>query len=105
MDESDDDRTRPVFLEIERQQALSEESTEDFDRIAFTMETLDRIPPRMPSIAVYSSSPGKPVRIFEGRAWAIVSVPPMASRRAIVHAVAAIARHPIPAWSMIEPYR
>ncbi|MGH7284576.1 MAG: hypothetical protein ACRELY_23875 [Polyangiaceae bacterium] len=105
MEESENDRTRPAFVDLERQQALSEESSEDFDRVAFTMETLDRMPPRMASIAVYPSSPGKSVRIYEGRAWAIVSVPPMASRRAIVHAVATIARHPIPAWSMAIPYR
>lgn len=104
MQDSDDDRIAP-FVELERQQTLSEESNEEFDRVAFTMETLDRIPPRIASIAVYTSSPGKSVRVYEGRAWAIVSVPPMASRRAIVHAVVTIARHPIPAWSMAVPYR
>lgn len=96
---ADDDHRAP-FFELDRERIELEESNEAFDRVAFTMETLDRIPPRIGTIAVYESRPGKPIRIDEGRDWAIIAVSPRASRRAIVHAIAAIAKHPIPPWSV-----
>jgi hypothetical protein len=103
------DEHRAPFVELERIE--SEQSTESFDRVAFAMLALDRMPPRIGTIAVYESRGARTVRIDEGRNWAVLSIPRQASRRAIVHAVAAIAKSPLPVWSLASldvlavPYR
>ena len=72
---------------------------------------LDRMPPRWAKVAVRESRAAGAVRVDEGRDWAALSVPESASRRAIVHAVAAIAKSPIPPFSFASleslafPYR
>jgi hypothetical protein len=106
-----EDAHRAPFIDVDREKIESERSSEDFDRVAFAMLALDRMPPRIATIAVLESSDGRAVNVDEGRNWAIVSVPRMASRRAIAHAVAAIAKSPLPPWSLASldspafPYR
>jgi hypothetical protein len=108
-DREKDDHLAP-FVELDRERIQSEQSNEDFDRVAFAMLALDRMPPRIATIAVYESR-GAFVRVDEGRNWAVLSIPSRASRRAIAHAVAVIAKSPLPLWSLAsldafaDPYR
>lgn len=110
IDERERDKHRAPFVELDRDRIESERSTEDFDRIAFAMLALDRMPPRIGTIAVLESRGGS-VKIDEGQKWAVLIVPRMASRRAIAHAVATIAKSPLPPWSLASldapafPYR
>ncbi|MEO8878217.1 MAG: hypothetical protein ABI461_21670 [Polyangiaceae bacterium] len=107
----DDDEHRAPFVDPDRELIEAESSEERFDRVAFAMMALDRVPPRIPTIAVYESRAGRGVRVDEGRNWAVLSVPRSASKRAIIHAVAAIAKSPIPPFSLASleslafPYR
>jgi hypothetical protein len=94
------DAHRAPFIELDRERIEFERSNEDFDRVAFTMLALDRMPPRIGSIAVLESRDGRAVKIDEGRSWAVMIVPRSASRRAIAHAVATIAKSPLPPWSL-----
>ncbi len=72
----------------------AETSFEAFDRLAFARETLNRMLPRV-RVAVCSGA--RQVQVLSGRLWGerakarwvLVAIPPSASRRAIVHAVAA----------------
>ena len=111
IDERERDKHRAPFVEIDRDRIESERSTEEFDRVAFAMLALDRMPPRIGTIAVLESRDGRAVKIDEGREWAVLIVPRLASRRAIAHAVATIAKSPLPPWSLASldspafPYR
>ncbi len=108
-DREQDDHRAP-FVEPDRERIQSEQSTEDFDRVAFAMLAMDRMPPRIATIAVHESRNAF-VSVDEGRNWAVLSIPKRASRRAIAHAVAAIAKNPLPLWSLAsldalaDPYR
>ena len=85
-----------------REEAADEVSHEAFDRVAFTLEALDRLQPRDVRIAVCDGK--KRVRVDSGRRWgagpgarwAVVSVPSTASRRAIALAIAGLAPGPLP---------
>jgi len=69
---------------------------EDFDRIAFAMRALERLRPRRMTVAVYSSV--NALRVEQGRdlkreggRYAIVGIPPHASREHIAYALAELA--------------
>jgi len=108
---SDDDQRashHAPFVDIDRERIEAERSDERFDRVAFTLMALDRMPPRLAKVAVFESRAGRAVKVDEGLNWAAMSIPETASRRAIVHAVAAIAKSPIPPFSLDTlalPYR
>lgn len=65
----------------------------DFDRIAFAMRALDRLRPKRMTVAVYPAvsalrvESGRDLR-REGSTWAIVGIPPHASREHIAYALA-----------------
>jgi hypothetical protein len=68
----------------------------DFDRVAFAMRALERLAPKRMTVAVYPSS--VLLRVQRGRdfraagaSWAIVGVPPHASREYIAYALAELA--------------
>ncbi len=98
--------TRDVteFAEIARERELAavESSSERFDRIAFAERALALLRPPRTRVALCEGRTR--VRVEAGRAWgratgerwAIVSVPPNASRRAIAVAVAELAERPLP---------
>ena len=69
---------------------------EEFDRIAFAMRALDRLRPKRVTVAVYPAvsalhvERGQDMR-REGSSFAIVGIPPHASREHIAYALAEIA--------------
>jgi hypothetical protein len=77
-----------------------EVSTECFDRVAFAQRALDVVRPARMTIAVCEGvyrirvAAGRAWGKGEGERWAIVSVPPTASRRAIVLALTELAGRP-----------
>ncbi len=88
--------TRPFssFHDEARDRAdIAEESRDEFDRIAFAMSALDHVLPRRMTVAVCRGR--SRLRVESGRAWgrgegarwAMVSIPPRASRKAIVLAL------------------
>jgi hypothetical protein len=93
---------------FERDEHLDETSDESFDRTAFAMQALELLRPVRTTVAVCE---GRRLRVETGRAWgrgpaerwAMLAVPPTASRRAITTAVAALARAPRPyALALLE---
>jgi len=86
---------------LERDLDLDETSDERFDRTEFAMEALDLLRPYRTTVAVCH---GARLRVESGRAWgrgpdarwALLAIPPTASRRAITTAVAALAAAPRP---------
>jgi len=90
----------PTYVtDIARERELdgTETSNELFDRMAFAQRAVSLVKPANMRVAIAESRArvlveagrtwGKP----EGARWAMLCVPPMASRRAIVVAVAALA--------------
>jgi hypothetical protein len=73
------------------------EDPTDFDRIAFAMRALAVLRPRRMTVAVFSASSSLHVtsgRVYGGRdgaAWAMVGIPPHASREHIAYALAELA--------------
>jgi hypothetical protein len=95
-----------IAPEIDRE--LDETSDERFDRTEFALEALEILRPRQTTVAVCE---GARLRVESGRAWgrapgerwAVLAVTPTASRRAIMTAVAALARAPRPyALALLE---
>ncbi len=94
------------FDPASREEERVEESVSDerFDRVAFTHRALDLLRPKDMTIAVCTGTRRLRVEVgrrWGGRAkerWAMLCIPPTASRRAIVMAVAALADSPS------EPY-
>ena len=68
----------------------------DFDRIAFAMRALHRLRPTRIKVAVYQAvsslrvETGRDHRRGEGATWAIVGIPPHASREHIAYALASL---------------
>ncbi len=89
------DPNHPEAADVERD--IAEEDTGAFDRMEFTMRALQML--CAPSTRVVLCEGHARVHVQHGRAWgpsrcrrwAIVSVPPRASRRAIALAVAELA--------------
>jgi len=86
---------------FERDRTLEETSDERFDRTAFAMHALELVRPARTTVAVRT---GAHLRVETGRTWgrhpaerwAMLSIPPTASRRAIATAIAELARAPRP---------
>jgi hypothetical protein len=92
---------RPRVTQIEQrapeqQQHLEYHDPASFDRIAFAMRTLGRLRTRRMTIAVYSAistlqiEQGRDLH-REGSTWAMVGIPPHASREHIAYALAELA--------------
>jgi hypothetical protein len=89
------DRSNVLFIERVRQfEALD---PEEFDRIEFAMQALRRLRPRGLTVAVYRRNAElrvdcvRDLRRGEGARWAMVGIPPRASREQIAHALADLA--------------
>jgi hypothetical protein len=85
----------------EREHAVDETSDETFDRVAFARHALDLVRPRARTVAICEG--GLRMRVESGRLWgetsaewAMLAIPPRASRRAIALAVAELACVPPP---------
>jgi hypothetical protein len=81
----------------EEDRLIEEASAEPFDRLAFAQHALDLLRPRQMTIAICAGvyrlrvQAGRLWGGAPGERWAIVSVPPTASRRAIALAVTQLA--------------
>jgi hypothetical protein len=99
---------RDNVLEIarEREMALVETSDERFDRAAFARHALDLVDPPRTTVAICEGT--SRVWVESGRAWgkgrcarwAVLAIPPRASRRAIALAVAGLAPSDARAWAL-----
>jgi hypothetical protein len=84
------------FERRERRELVYDHDPGEFDRVAFAMRALERLAPRRLTVAVYPSSVslnvqrGRDLR-REGSEWAIVGIPPHASRAYIAYALAELA--------------
>ena len=69
----------------------------DFDRVAFAMRALRRLRPRRMKVAVYSATTSLKVQSGadfgrgQGATWAMVGIPPHASREHIAYALVELA--------------
>jgi hypothetical protein len=85
---------------------LLETSTERFDRIAFAEEAVRRLRPVRTTVAIAQGvsrvrvEAGRAFGAGEGARWAMLLVPPNASRRAIAVAVAAIGGAGAEPWAL-----
>jgi hypothetical protein len=92
------DETDFADIAHERELALVETSVERFDRIAFAKRALDLVRPPRTTVALCEGTAR--VHVESGRVWgrapdarwAVLTIPPRASRRAIVIAVAGLAQ-------------
>ena len=92
------------FLVIapEPERAVDETSDESFDRTAFARDALELVRPPRTTVAICAGA--SRMRVESGRVWgkpgaerwAMLAIPPRASRRAIALAVAELARLPRP---------
>jgi hypothetical protein len=86
---------------FEHDRVLDETSGERFDRMGFALQAIELVRPARTTVAVCE---GSRLRVEAGRVWgggagerwALLAVPPTASRRAIATAVAELARAPRP---------
>ncbi|CAN96687.1 hypothetical protein predicted by Glimmer/Critica [Sorangium cellulosum So ce56] len=84
-------------VEIDRARHVEYRDPSEFDRIAFAMRTLDRLRPKRMTVAVYPAiaamrvERGSNLQRGEGGSWAIVGIPPHASREHIAYALAELA--------------
>lgn len=82
---------------IDEQRRIEFRDAEEFDRIAFAMRALRRLRPRRMKVAVYEAvsslhvESGRDFKRGEGATWAIVGIPPHASREHIAYALAELA--------------
>lgn len=87
----------PHHVEIDREQHVEYRDPSEFDRIAFAMRALDRLRPKRMTVAVYPAvstlrvERGRNLHRGEGGSWAIVGIPPHASREHIAYALAELA--------------
>ncbi|KYF51001.1 hypothetical protein BE08_43700 [Sorangium cellulosum] len=87
----------PHHVAIDRERHVEYRDPSEFDRIAFAMRALDRLRPRRMTVAVYPAlaalrvERGKNLHRGEGGSWAIVGIPPHASREHIAYALAELA--------------
>ena len=86
------DASHHVFVDPARR--WERQDPESFDRIAFAMRALALLRPRIDRIAVYSSierlvvERGRDLKSDGDRDWALVGIPPHASRQSIAMALA-----------------
>ncbi|AUX25337.1 hypothetical protein SOCEGT47_058810 [Sorangium cellulosum] len=87
----------PHHVAIDRELHVEYRDPSDFDRIAFALRALDRLRPKRMTVAVYSAvstlrvERGRNLQRGEGGSWAIVGIPPHASREHIAYALAELA--------------
>ena len=85
------------YEEIVPWQSQEYRDPSDFDRIAFAMRVLRRLKPRRMTVAVYQAvsslqvQRGADFRGGEGASWAMVGIPPHASREHIAYALVELA--------------
>ncbi len=91
-------RVHPSHHErVEQRAEVEYQDPSDFDRIAFAMRALDVLRPRRMKVAVYQAAStlniqsGPTLGGREGAAWAMVGIPPHASREHIAYALAELA--------------
>jgi hypothetical protein len=79
------------YEHVEPRRWIEYRDSTEFDRIAFTMRLLGRLRPRRMTVAVYASVSSLRVEQGDdhrrGTRWAIVGVPPHASREHIAYAL------------------
>ncbi|WP_437631485.1 hypothetical protein [Sorangium sp. So ce854] len=87
----------PHHVAIDRERHVEYRDPSEFDRIAFAMRALDRLRPKRMTVAVYPAlaalrvERGKNLHRGDGGSWAIVGIPPHASREHIAYALAELA--------------
>jgi len=97
------DRDHVLDIARDRERPVDEVSDERFDRAAFARRALDLVRPRRTTIAICEGAARMRVESGPswgrgaGQRWAMLAIPPRASRRAIALAVAELAQEP-PAW-------
>jgi hypothetical protein len=83
--------------QVDQQRRIEYRDPSEFDRIAFAMRALRRLRPKRMTVAVYPAvsslrvEQGRDLRRGEGAKWAIVGIPPHASREHIAYALAELA--------------
>jgi hypothetical protein len=94
----DPEREREAPYErVEPRRHLAHRDRSEFDRIAFAMRALRRLNPRRMTVAVYTAvstlrvESGRDFRGGDGARWAIVGIPPGASREHIAYALVELA--------------
>jgi hypothetical protein len=86
-----------VDISSEEQIAASETSSESFDRFEFARQALDLLKPARTTVAICEGrvrvhlQSGRQWGRSAGARWVMLLVPPLASRRAIALAIAALA--------------
>lgn len=86
----------PQYERIDPSHQREYEDPSEFDRIAFAMRTLRRLRSRQVKVVVYSTlsalkvESGPDHRRGDDARWAIVGIPPRASRAQIVYALASL---------------
>ncbi len=100
-------------LDVAREptRALDETSDESFDRAAFARRALELVAPPRTTVAICEGA--SRMRVESGRAWgrpvgerwALLAIPPRASRRAIALAVAELAARSEPPEGSARAYR
>jgi hypothetical protein len=89
------DRSNVLFVDRVRHYEAAD--PEEFDRIDFAMQALRLLRPRLLTVAVYRRHADLHVECVrdlaqgEGARWAMVGIPPRASRAQIAHALAELA--------------
>jgi hypothetical protein len=84
------------YEQIDPQRHREYRDPTEFDRIAFAMRALRRLRPKRMTVAVYSAvsrlhvEQGRDLR-RDGASWAMVGIPPHASREHIAYALAELA--------------
>lgn len=90
-----DRRNETPYEFFDQQQQVEYHDHEEFDRIAFAVRALRKLKPRRMRVAVYEARSG--LRVSSGadhggdRRWAMVGIPPHASREHIAYALAELA--------------
>ena len=94
------DRDHVLDIARDRERPVDEVSDEPFDRAAFARRALDLVSPDRTTVAICEGASrmrmehGRAWGRGPGRRWAMLAIPPRASRRAIALAVAELAQHP-----------
>jgi hypothetical protein len=88
------DRDAPYEI-VDPRRRLEYHDPEDFDRIAFAMRALRKLNPRRMTVALYPGASTLHVQSGldhrRGSRWAIVGIPPYASREHIAYALVELA--------------
>ncbi len=87
----------PRYEQVDPRFHLEYHDPSDFDRVAFAMRALGRLRPKRMKVAVYSAvstlhvERGRDFGRGEGATWAMVGIPPHASREHIAYALVELA--------------